>query len=427
MKQSQVIVAISAAALLAAGCTHVTPYPSVLGTPNADRAGYDWACHAAVETAGDPDAVLACLLARGRGWEERGRRIRGWSSGLGQALIPATAAGVGLLAAGDTSDAVPILGLVSGAALTHSSAYARADMARLYEEATSAYRCLTTTVAAWNRSAAPLRRAKARVDAAGEAVEADLRDLAALSTGGERQTILAALDEVVLRREGVSDSLNTVEGATGLVLLDRADAIDDAVEATVATRLPDPRAVYAAASSQITAPGAAEGVAPVQPPPGAVPPDRTGEKANAYNALDDSIARFNVAVAAFNEAIEEHDPSTDAQTRAASCTFDPAEFAVPALTAAPNEVILDDGVGDFVIRGGVAPFGVPQPPTGVRVTVTPLTSSSAHVRVRVEEAAGAGPWTLTVLDASPSATTVPVTVRKPDPAPEDEAEDDAGT
>ena len=427
MKQSQVIVAISAAALLAAGCTHVTPYPSVLGTLNAERTAYDWACDAAVETAGDPDAVLACLLARGRGWEERGRRIRGWSSGLGQALIPATAAGVGLLAAGDTSDAVPILGLVSGAALTHSSAYARADMARLYEEATSAYRCLTTTVAAWNRSAAPLRRAKARVDAAGEAVEADLRDLAALSTGGERQTILAALDEVVLRREGVSDSLNTVEGATGLVLLDRADAIDDAVEATVATRLPDPRAVYAAASSQITAPGAAEGVAPVQPPPGAVPPDRTGEKANAYNALDDSIARFNVAVAAFNEAIEEHDPSTDAQTRAASCTFDPAEFAVPALTAAPNEVILDDGVGDFVIRGGVAPFGVPQPPTGVRVTVTPLTSSSAHVRVRVEEAAGAGPWTLTVLDASPSATTVPVTVRKPDPAPEDEAEDDAGT
>ena len=427
MKQSQVIVAISAAALLAAGCTHVTPYPSVLGTPNAERTAYDWACDAAVETAGDPDAVLACLLARGRGWEERGRRIRGWSSGLGQALIPATAAGVGLLAAGDTSDAVPILGLVSGAALTHSSAYARADMARLYEEATSAYRCLTTTVAAWNRSAAPLRRAKARVDAAGEAVEADLRDLAALSTGGERQTILAALDEVVLRREGVSDSLNTVEGATGLVLLDRADAIDDAVEATVATRLPDPRAVYAAASSQVTAPGAAEGVAPVQPPPGAVPPDRTGEKANAYNALADSILRFNVAVAAFNEAIEAHDPSTDAQTRAASCTFEPAEFAVPALTAAPNEVILDDGVGDFVIRGGVAPFGVPQPPTGVRVTVTPLTSSSAHVRVRVEEAAGAGPWTLTVLDASPSATTVPVTVRKPDPAPEDEAEDDAGT
>ena len=424
MKQSQVIVAISAAALLAAGCTHVTPYPSVLGTLNAERTAYDWACDAAVETAGDPDAVLACLLARGRGWEERGRRIRGWSSGLGQALIPATAAGVGLLAAGDTSDAVPILGLVSGAALTHSSAYARADMARLYEEATSAYRCLTTTVAAWNRSAAPLRRAKARVDAAGEAVEADLRDLAALSTGGERQTILAALDEVVIRREGVSDSLNTVEGATGLVLLDRADAIDDAVEATVATRLPDPRAVYAAASSQITAPGAAEGMDPVQPPSGALPPG--GEKANAYNALSDSILRFNVAVAAFNEALETHDPSTDAQTRAASCTFDPAEFAVPALTAAPNEVILDDGVGDFVIRGGVAPFGVPQPPTGVRVTVTPLTSTSAHVRVRVEEAAGAGPWTLTVLDASPSATTVPVTVRKPDPEPGDEAEDDTG-
>ena len=425
MKQSQVISAIGAAALLAAGCTHVTPYPSVLGTPNAERTSYDWACEAAVAAPGDPAAVLDCLLARGRGWEERGRRIRGWSSGLGQALIPATAAGVGLLAAGDTSDAVPILGLVSGAALTHSSAYARADMARLYEEATSAYRCLTTTVAAWNRSAAPLRRAKARVDAAGEAVEADLRDLAALSTGGERQTILAALDEVVLRREGVSDSLNTVEGATGLVLLDRADAIDDAVEATVATRLPDPRAVYAAASSQITAPGAAEGMDSVHSPPNAESAD--GEKRNAYNALADSIARFNVAVAAFNEALETHDPSTDAQTRAASCTFDPAEFAVPALTAAPNEVILDDGVGDFVIRGGVAPFGVPQPPTGVRVTVTPLTSSSAHVRVRVEEAAGAGPWTLTVLDASPSATTVPVTVRKPDPAPEDEAEDDAGT
>jgi len=423
MKQSQVIIAISAAALLAAGCTHVTPYPSVLGTPNAERTGYNWACEEAVEAPGDPDAVLACLLARGRGWEERGRHIRGWSSGLGQALIPATAAGVGLLAAGDTSDAVPILGLVSGAALTHSSAYARADMARLYEEATSAYRCLTTTVAAWNRSAAPLRRARNRVETAGEAVEADLRDLAALSTGGERQTLLAALDEVVLRREAVSDSLNTVEGATGLVLLDRADAIDDAVEATVATRLPDPRAVYAAASTQVAAPDAAEGMDALHSPPNA---ESAGEKRNAYNALADSILRFNAAVAAFNEAIEDHDPSTDARTRAASCTFDPAEFAVPALTAAPTEVILDDGVGDFVIRGGVAPFGLHPTPTGVTATVTPLTSTSAHVRVRVADDAGAGPWTLTVLDASPSATTVPVTVRKPDPEPGEETEDDTG-
>ena len=420
MKQSQVISAIGAAALLAAGCTHVTPYPSVLGTPNAERTSYDWACEAAVAAPGDPAAVLDCLLARGRGWEERGRRIRGWSSGLGQVLSPATAAGVGLLAAGDTSDAVPILGLVSGAALTHSSAYARADMARMYEEATSAYRCLTTAVAAWNRSAAPLRRAKARVDAAEEAVATAMQALAPMLTADEARDLLARRDEILLRQAEVGDALNALEGATGLVLLDRADAIDDAVEATVATRLPDPRAVYAAASSQITAPQAVASTPEVAVSP---PVREDVRKTRAVATLNQAIARFNAAVAAFNEAIEDHDPSSEAQTRAASCTFDPAEFAVPALTASPSDVVLNGTVGDFVIRGGVAPFGLHPAPTGVTATVTPLTSSSAHVRVTVDSSAGDGPWTLTVLDASPAGTTVPVTVRKPDPEPAEDEED----
>ena len=408
MKQSRIAALVSVAALLAAGCTHVTPYPASLGEPDAARTTYDWACQPAIASPGSSTDVLTCLLARGRSWEERGRRIRGLSSGLGQALIPATAAGVGLLAAGDTSDAVPVLGLVTGSALTHSSAYARADLARIYEEATAAYVCLTTAVAAWNISAAPLHYARGQVETHAAEVESQIADAMTSATNEQRVWLTALQQTVRNQRRAVTHTLNRIEGDTGVALLDRADAIDAAVRRVVADRMADPRAVYSAASSQIT-PGMPSGEA-FGAAMNALEEDKgVGSLNLTAIALTLALTRFQAALSAFDAAVSDHQVSDAARTRAAACIFNPAEYALPALTATPSEIDLDGDSGTFVIRGGVAPFGLLPPPSGLTAVITPLTGTSALVTVT---ATTSGSWTLTVIDASTAGATATVTVRK---------------
>lgn len=414
MKQSRIAVLVSVAALLAAGCTHVTPYPDSLGVRQADG-GYQWACAQAKTNPGSSAQVMACLLDRGRGWEDRGRRIRGLSSGLGQALIPATAAGVGLLAAGDTSDAVPVLGLVTGSALTHSSAYARADLARIYEEAAGTYDCLTTAVAAWNTSSSTLNGAATRVEDRFKTVETLFQAQMALATREQHVVLAAALETLRIRAESVPEILNALEGRNGLALLDRSEAIEAAVRRVVADRLTDPQAVHAAASSQITAPEPAvdQLSAPVSFTATSAPPGIVENKRNEWDtnatALAAAVAQFGVALTAFRTAVDAHEASDLARTRAAACIFNPAEYALPALAATPSEIDLDGDSGTFVIRGGVAPFGLLPPPSGLRAVITPLNSTSALVTVT---ATTSGSWTLTVIDASTAGATATVTVRK---------------
>lgn len=391
------------AALLAlGGCAYVTPYPSAF--PTTERSG---ACATAVTHPGNTTNIYNCLVQRGREWDDRGVAIRRQSGFVGQASIPLAIAGLGLSAAKDTSDFVPISSGVSSAALAHTGAYARPTQAEVYELATVSYRCLISSVAEWNGGG------KARVNDAH--AELATRNAAALRAvraanlldASARQDIEA---ELTAQMDQANRTLNRVDGAVGTALLRRSDEIDAAVIRAIRDRLPDPQTVAASVSSG-GAPAASTptvGTGPAQN--GAVKmagvPLTPAERAAAQRAaVDVLVIEANKAAEEFDVAIADY--TAHSGSVGTSCTFNPS--LLPTLSATPSTVTLDStGKGFFIVRNGVPPYGHLPLPTGVTLTPTPLGGNA----MRFEVTGPAGPSKIYIIDASPGGAVVEVTLAK---------------
>lgn len=430
------------AGLLAlSACAYATPYPAAFPEKNGAQmapadAGRSDGCDEATADPGSATLVLRCLRSRGQAWDNRGRAIRRQSSYVGQLAIPLGVAGLGLSAANDRSDFVPISAGLSTTSLAHTAAYARPGQAEVYELATAAYLCLTGVVADWNAAdGAPVETAYAGVNAAVEDVIADLRadDARTVFTAAEINAFRATVE---LQRATANATRNRVKGQVGASLLQRSNEIEGQVVRAIRERLPDPQTVVtsiAQAGLPTQTPRATVPPSPPTPTAPTAPVDPAAGRAAALNddgkarqQADDQryqeelaryrteLARFQAAVdekrikdrvrsklAAVNDRVSAFDAATQAYAAAArgvsiNCTFNPSQLVT--LTATPAAITLDSsGKGFFVVRNGVPPYGHLPLPTGLTLSPTPISGAAMRYEV---SATGAGPWTVYVIDAS---------------------------
>lgn len=414
----------AAAALLAMGaCAYVTPYPEAFPAKAGDA---DPPCRIATNTPGIPDAVRDCLEARGREWDSRGVAIRRQAGFVGQMSIPLGVAGLALSAADDSSDFVPLSAGVTGAALAHTGAYARPSQAEVYELATEAYRCLISGVTAWNGAGRSVV-----TNAYNDLMTKNARALAALrgqdGLALEDDERVAAEDRVVTQADTARRVSGMLDGSIGTALLRRSDEIDAAAIRAIRDRLPDPQAVAASVArsgpvTETVQKVGASGIQAVQEEHlGRTPGVTTLNLANRNAAIDAAnrqrqrsaaevrrlVSEADRAADAFNAAVRAYKPVTMATT----CTFNPS--SLPGLAATPNAVVLDaNGIGRFVLRSGVPPYGNIPAPDGLNVTLIPLNSSATSVEVKATAGAN-GPWTLQMMDSSSAGSVVEVQVRRP--------------
>jgi hypothetical protein len=377
--------ALSALACVPAltACAYATPYAMHFEAP-VDGKGSAAACAAAFAAPGRSDLVMTCIEQRGWEWEVRGQRIRQQAGYVGQAAIPAAVLGVGLTAAGDTSDAAPLLAYASGATLAHTSAYARPDQAKIYELATETYDCLRIAASAWRGGGrgdvddafVDLDRASAAADAllAGKGLAADDATRVAL----REQLAMAEL------------ALRMLDADVGLMLLRRSNEVDTDARQAISERIPDPQIVAASASRTSARPAAVQTVSPPQ----AFAADKT---------LSDAFAAVNAATLVLNDKMAAYGSITRDIT--VDCAFNPA--SIDPLQA-PSTLTLNGTVGGLVIQGGLPPYGFDPPPSGLTVSMSPLASDAVHVQIIAADGAGAGPWSLRFFDGRNVATTVVV-------------------
>ncbi|HYG27970.1 MAG TPA: hypothetical protein VD906_13820 [Caulobacteraceae bacterium] len=451
------------------GCLSASPYPSRFLANDIDRVA-EW-CRAANQSPHKPEAVQHCIDARGAGWERRGLENRGYSKLAGGFAIPAAAVGIGLAAKGDPNHAVAPLGLLTGSALSYSSAYARPDQATVYERTLASYRCLSSATAEWRASGSgPMTKAFDALDATVTDFETAVRaarvqnitwseELARIETSSSpltAQAVALARREIAAMAEaqawaqearGISVqaemALSQAQGMPGARLLQRADTIDDAAVRAIAALAPDPLAVANAARTSLQTTldtvgsdlGATE---KANEPLAMVPPAAGNGLVEKAKPVCDSQCRRARAI-----AVQARATRIDLQTRAMKVEDDAdrfkaalkaytpgsAEFgancalrldgAATALTTSVEDLELTGDTGWFVVRGGVPPYGA-RGTDGLVATVTPVSGLAAHIEVKAP--AGAGPWTVHVTDASAAGSGVAVPVTRAD----DETEDDDG-
>lgn len=436
---------VVALGLALSACVYASPYSTAFpdtpaSTVNGRRvpaAGAATLCQRAHENPGSSAAVYACIRARGRDWDVRGHAIRRQASVVGQAAIPLGIASLGLSAAEDRSDFVPLTAGVTTTALAHTGAYARPDQARVYEMATAAYRCLESAVGEWNGLGA------ADMDEAYEALERKIDQTMTLLDSAEVGEHLDA-DKIreskteILRQGATARAVrNRLGGQAGRELLRRSGEIEDQVREAIGARMPDPQVVAAslirpASGDRVETPPNVPPPAPeapreVAPPPGETETNKARREAANRDAaaaareaarvvgavrtrmteVNNLTARFDAAANAFNE---------QARAIPVACVFNP--IAVPAL-GDPGDVTLNDAYeGSFLMQGGVPPYGYHVlPRDGLSITVQPLgTGWRFDLKAT---AASTGPWAIYVNDSSSvnGMTEVTVTKKPATPSP----------
>ncbi len=438
---------VAGAAILGLGaCAYATPYPAAFPDASGPRmapadSGRGDGCQGAIENPGSSTSVLTCLRSRGQAWDNRGRAIRQQAGYVGQLSIPLGITGLGLSAAGDRSDFVPLSSGVSTAALAHTGAYARPSQAEVYELATDAYRCLLGAVAEWNSAG------KEAVEAAFNLLQVDVVNAReALATTGRA----AGLSDAEIRRRDAElqvqlgsarAALNRLDGDIGTSLLRRSDEIDAAVVRAIRDRLPDTQTIAASVAQTRTLPSGGtpttDQANPSAPDTNAAamfsqlsPADKaralSGDLGGSLQALLGgqaatlrlaALARINELIERANASAETFDLAAADYAQAAgpvtiNCAFNPSQL--PALLATPTETVLDGaGKGFFVVRNGVPPYGHLPLPAGVTLTPTPINGNAMRFEVNVNLAsAGAGPWTLYVTDASAAGNMAEIKVSK---------------
>lgn len=392
-----------AALLSLGGCAYVTPYPEAFPTRLSDGGAHP--CVAATATPGSSPQILSCLRARGQAWDQRGVAIRRQAGFVGQMSIPLGIAGLGLSAADDTSDFVPISAGITSAALAHTGAYARPSQAEVYELATEAYRCLVSGVAEWNGAGRSV--VNQAYDDFRTKSDAALTALRGADGAGLLAVTRRTMDNRLVSQAATARHTHgALDGAIGTALLRRSDEIDAAAIRAIRDRLPDPQAV--AASVARSAPVAAD--TPDVGTAGLPAPGGGGGGAAVVDPLANLkrlVAEADQAAAAFDAAVKAYIPPS----LTTACTFNPS--SLPGLAATPAAVVLDaSGVGRFVLRHGVPPYGNIPAPDGISVTLIPLNSSASSVEVKATAGAN-GPWTLQMMDSSSAGGVVEVQVRRP--------------
>lgn len=390
-------------AILLTACAYAKPYEMSFSKPtgkDATARSSAKICEAAFSAPGDSDKVIMCLQARGYDWDVRGFTIRQQSGLAGHMSIPAAAMAVGLAAAGNTSDIVPLMGLAGGSYLAHTGAYARPDQAQVYELAADSYRCLVAGSAEWKAGGKEdLIKAKENLIVAHD-------NFLSVSSDTEKK-------ELVKQRLAAANILySSVDGAIGLTLLRQSNAIETAARTAIGDRLPSAQAVAASVGfgAKIVAPAA------LQPPK---PANSIGAGIQPFSAFGgptdpkklerEAIDKFNRAEEQFYTLLKAH--QVKERTIAIECRFNPS--TTPQL-AAPAEVILDaNGKAGFVLKGGVPPYGYLPLPDKVKVTITPLTANAAHIAIDLNGSSGDGPWDVTIIDASQAGDTRTISVKKP--------------
>ncbi len=388
-------------AMVLSACAYATPYEMSFSKPEGrtvtDRSSAK-ICEAAFSNPGKSDSVMSCLKARGYDWDVRGFTIRQQSGLAGHMSIPAAAMAVGLAAAGNTSDIVPIMGLAGGSYLAHTGAYARPDQAQVYELAADSYRCLVAGAADWKADG------KSSLIAAYNELKFAQEELKALQIKSDK----GAVAEERFATAGIIYS--RVEGANGLILLRQSNAVETAARTAIGDRLPSAQAVAASVGfgTKIMMPVAIEGPSE--------PKTKAGDEKHGVRTFStdlekperDAIDKFNRAEEHFYIVLKAH--QLNPRTVNADCRFNPS--STPQLTA-PAEIILDStNKGGFVLKGGVPPYGYLPLPDKVKVTITPLTANAAYIAVDFSTASEPEPWSVTIIDASQAGDTRTISVKK---------------
>ncbi len=398
------LLAASSAVVLSA-CAFAKPYEMSFPKPAGNTAALRSSatiCEAAFSAPGDSDKVLMCLQARGYDWDVRGFTIRQQSGLAGHMSIPAAAMAVGLAAAGNTSDIVPIMGIAGGSYLAHAGSYARPDQAQVYELAADAYRCLVAGAADWKS----------------DGLDDAYKDLKSVSEVIKNLSIKTDKSTEAQKRFADANVIyGRVKGANGLILLRQSNAVETAARTAIGDRLPSAQAVAASVGfvTKIPTPVAIRNEIP---PTGSDLLD-TKEKSfdgklksltsNQYQKEHDAVDRFNKAEEYFYIVLKAH--QLNPQKITIDCRFNPS--STPQLTA-PAEIVLDaTNKAGFVLKGGVPPYGYLPLPDKVKVTITPLTANAAHIAIDLNGFSGDGPWEVTIIDASQAGDTRTILVKKP--------------
>ena len=373
-------------AIVLSACAFATPYEMSFSKPSGtDATGRSSAkiCETAFSAPGDSDKVMECLKARGYDWDVRGFAIRRQSGLAGHLSFPAAAIAVGLTAAGNTTDIVPIMGLAGGSYLAHTGAYARPDQAQVYELAADSYRCLVAGAADWKADG--LQKEYNELKDATEALYKKSRDEESTLTKRLKST------DIVYGR---------INGANGLILLQKSNAIETAARTAIGDRLPSAQAVAASVGfgSKITI---------KKPEDSKFVKEGTNEQSLNDNASAERTA-FNVAEKRFYELLEAY--QYNPRTITTDCRFNPS--ITPQLNA-PAEVILDNNKAGFVLKGGVPPYGYLPLPDGLEVSITPLSANAAYIQITLKPTATSGNWPITIIDASQAGDTRTILVKKP--------------
>ncbi len=408
---------VGAGLLALGGCAYATPYPAAFPETNGPQmapadSGRSDGCDMATTTPGLSSAVLFCLRSRGQAWDNRGRAIRRQAGYAGQLSIPLGITTLGLSAAGDTSDFVPLSTGVSSATLAHTGAYARPGQAEVYELATDAYRCLIRAVGRWNgEGASTVASAFDRLEEQ-NAIALRAVDTDPALTAADRRGLGA---KIRLQVETARLTANTLDADIGNTILQQSDEVETAVIRAIRLQLPDPQAVSASI-------GRGSG-ATAAPTPG-IPLDTEqalaagktrgrGFESNNATARDRALAEIEELIADADAARDVFDAtvtaySTTRRQVTTACVFNPSQ--VQGLSVSSETVELDSGGGgSFVARNGVPPYGYLPLPTGVTVAISPINASSAHFRVTAPVANGAGPWQMQVIDAAGGLSEVSLT------------------
>lgn len=400
------------AALLAMGaCAYATPYPAAFPEHNGPQmapadSGRSDGCEEATRTPGSSNTVLRCLRSRGQAWDNRGRAIRRQAGYVGQLSIPLGITTLGLSAAGDTSDFVPLSTGVSSAALAHTGAYARPAQAEVYELATDAYRCLIRAVGRWNGQGAgtvaeafeTLRQSNAAALAATDS----LSDLTAIDRQGLRSKLRIQIESARLKMNGLDADI-------GNAILERSDEIETAVIRAIRQQIPDPQAVAASVArgntddddetppapltqEQTTAANRGAAVRNV-----ALDGQPASSRDRALATMAELIAETETAREVFNATVTAYSASRSSVIT--NCVFNPSQ--VQGVSVSTETVTLDStGAGSFITRNGLPPYGYLPLPTGVTVSISPINANSAYFRVTAPVSTSAGPWRIQIIDAS---------------------------
>lgn len=413
-------VGVAASGFALSACVYASPYSTAFPdtpatTVNGRRvppASAATLCQRAHEDPASSPAVYACIRARGRDWDVRGHAIRRQASVVGQAAIPLGISSLGLSAAGERSDFVPLTAGVTTTALAHTGAYARPDQARVYEMATVAYHCLESAIGEWNSAdQSAMNDAFTSLD---ESVAEALRylDSDEVRTHIDEVERLASKAEIRRQRAAARVARNRMGGRIGSELLRRSGVIEDQVREAIGLRIPDPQVVAAS----LVRPAAGDG--PVEMPDNSLLPaaedpglalTEEGEDNKAADDIETAVearervitavnarkAAINALAEQFEEAANEYAAAADAIQ--VGCAFNP--LRVPDLSA-PEDVTLDDtNQGVFFVRGGVPPYRYyTLPRDGLSIAIQP---SSTDWRFDLS-ASASGPWTVYVRDASGS-------------------------